>query len=301
MGATVEPQTASSSERETALLPPGCAEGYLRANGVRLHYVTAGAGPLVLLLHGYPEFWYSYRYQLPALAQTHRVVALDLRGYNLSDKPLDGYDIATLCEDLRGAIEALGERQADVVGHDWGGVLAWALALRAPEYVRRLMILNAPHPATFQHALYSPGQWLRSAYVGFFQLEGIAEEALSRDDYALIWRTFRAADRERAWLTDADIQRYVDAIARPGALTAALSYYRQVVRRGPGVIGPARVITAPTLVLWGELDPYLGVESLDGLERWVDDLRVQRFSTAGHWVNQQEPARVNEALLEFLR
>lgn len=297
----MEPKTAPQNEREAALLPPGCVEDYLTANGVRLHAVTAGSGPLVLLLHGYPEFWYSYRYQLPALAQTHRVVALDLRGYNLSDKPTTGYDIATLCDDLRGAIEALGDGQADVLGHDWGGVLAWALAMRAPEYVRRLMILNAPHPATFQRTLYSPSQWLRSAYVGFFQLEGIAEDALSRDNYALIRRTFRAADRERAWLTDADIQYYMDAIARPGALTAALSYYRQVVRRGPGVIGPARVITAPTLVLWGELDPYLGVGSLDGLERWVDDLRVQRFSTAGHWVNQQEPAHVNEALLEFLR
>jgi pimeloyl-ACP methyl ester carboxylesterase len=297
----VEPEIGSQPERETAPLPPDCAEGYLIANGVRLHYMTAGSGPLVLLLHGYPEFWYSYRYQLPALAQDHRVVALDLRGYNLSDKPSDGYDIATLCEDLRGAVEALGESRADVVGHDWGGVLAWALAIRAPEEVRRLVILNAPHPATFQRALYSPSQWLHSAYVGFFQLEGIAEDALARDNYALIRRTFRAADRERAWLTDADIQRYVDAIARPGALTAALSYYRQVVRRGPGIVGPARVIAAPTLVLWGELDPYLGVESLNGLERWVDDLRVQRFATAGHWLNQQEPAYVNEALLDFLR
>jgi pimeloyl-ACP methyl ester carboxylesterase len=297
----VEPHSAARAERKTAPLPPGCAEGYLKTNGIRLHYVTAGAGPLVLLLHGYPEFWYSYRYQLPTLAQSHRAVALDLRGYNLSDRPSDGYDIATLCEDLRGAIEALGESAASVVGHDWGGILAWALAMRAPEYVRRLVICNAPHPATFQRALRSPSQWLRSAYVGFFQLEGIAEETLSRDDYAFIRRTFRAADRERAWLTDADIQRYVDAIARPGALTAALNYYRQVVRRGPGAVGPARIITAPTLVLWGELDPYIGVESLAGLERWVDDLRVQRFSTAGHWVNQQEPARVNEALLEFLR
>jgi pimeloyl-ACP methyl ester carboxylesterase len=268
---------------------------------MRLHYVTAGSGPLVLLLHGYPEFWYSYRYQLPALAATHRVVALDLRGYNLSDKPPAGYDIATLCEDLRGAIAALGERQADVVGHDWGGALAWALAMRAPEEVRRLAILNAPHPATFQRALYSPGQWLRSSYVGFFQLEGIAEEAITHDNYALIRRTFRAADRERAWLTDADIQCYVGAIARPRALTAALNYYRQVVRRGPGIVGPARVISAPALVLWGELDPYLGVAALDGLERWVDDLRILRFATAGHWLNQQEPARVNEALLEFLR
>lgn len=297
----MELQTVAQPQCEIAPLPPGCAEGCLTTNGVRLHYVAAGAGSLVLLLHGYPEFWYSYRYQLPVLAQDHRVVALDLRGYNLSDKPPADYDIATLCEDLRGAIEALGEIKADVVGHDWGGVLAWALAMRAPEYVRHLVILNAPHPATFQRALRSPGQWLRSSYIGFFQLEGIAEEALSRDGYALIRRTFRAADRERAWLTDADIQSYVNAIARPGALTAALNYYRQVVRRGPGIVGPARVIPAPTLVLWGELDPYLGVESLDGLERWVDDLRVQRFSTAGHWLNQQEPARVNEALLEFLR
>jgi pimeloyl-ACP methyl ester carboxylesterase len=296
----VEPEIASHTERETAPLPPGCAEGYARANGVRLHYVTAGSGPLALLLHGYPEFWYSYRYQIPALARSRRVVALDLRGYNLSDKPASGYDIATLCEDLRCAIEALGERQADIIGHDWGGVLAWALAMRAPEYVRRLTILNAPQPATFQRALQSPRRWLRSAYIGFFQLEGVAEDALSRDDYALIWRTFRAADRERAWLSDADIQRFVDAIARPGALTAALSYYREVVRRGPAIIGPARVITAPTLVLWGELDPYLGVEWLDHLERWVERLRIRRFATAGHWVNQQAPARVNEALLEFL-
>jgi pimeloyl-ACP methyl ester carboxylesterase len=290
----------SQAERETAPLPPGCAEGYVRANGVRLHYVTAGDGPLTLLLHGYPEFWYSYRYQIPALAASRRVVALDLRGYNLSDKPVSGYDIATLCEDLRCAIEALGERQADVVGHDWGGALGWALAMRAPDVVRRLVIFNAPHPATFQRALHSPRQWVRNAYVGFFQFEGFAEAALARDNYALIWRTFRASDRQRAWLSDADIQRYVDAIARPGALTAALSYYRQLVRRGSGVIGPARVITAPTLVLWGELDPYIGVESLAGLERWVENLRVQRFSTAGHWVNQQEPERVNRALAEFL-
>ena len=297
----MEPKTAPQSERETAPLPPGCAEGYLRANGVRLHYVTlapvrssccctATRNSGTAIATSFP------RWRKPIASSRSICAATTFR----TSLPA-GYDIATLCEDLRGAIEALGERQADVVGHDWGGVLAWALAMRAPEHVRRLVILNAPHPATFQRTLYSPSQWLRSAYVGFFQLEGIAEEALSHDNYTLIRRTFRAADRERAWLTDADIQRYVDAIARPGALTAALSYYRQVVRRGPGIVGPARVITAPTLVLWGELDPYLGVESLDGLERWVDELRVQRFSTAGHWLNQQEPARVNEALLEFLR
>src|SRR5262249_29327738 len=120
-----------------------------------------------------------------------------------------------------------------------------------------------------------------------------------RNDYAMVRRTFRAADRARSWLSDLDIQRYVDAIARPGALSAALAYYRQLWRAMPQ-LSPMRVITAPTLVLWGELDPYLGPELADGLDPWVADLRIQRFPTAGHWLNQQEPARVNEALQAFL-
>lgn len=288
-------------ERESAPLPLGCEEGYLETNGVRLHYVAAGAGPLTLLLHGFPEFWYSWRYQLPALASGRRVVALDLRGYNLSDKPAHGYDVATLCDDVRGAIEALGERQADIVGHDWGGALAWALAIRAPDYVRRLVVLNAPHPGLFGQELRRPRQLLRSWYVGFFQLRGIAEDAMSRDGYAMVWRTFRASDRERAWLSDRDIQRYVDALARPGALTAALSYYRALMRTGPGVIGPLRVIRAPTLLLWGELDPYLGPELAEGLDRFVADCTIRRFPTAGHWLNQQDVTAVNSALQTFLR
>jgi pimeloyl-ACP methyl ester carboxylesterase len=140
---------------------------------------------------------------------------------------------------------------------------------------------------------------LRSSYIAFFQLRGIAEDRIARDDYALIRRTLRADDRARAWLSDDDIQRYVDAIARPGALRCALEYYRQLVRRGPSVLGPMRVIEAPTLVLWGELDPYLGLGFLDGLDRFVRDLRIERFPTAGHWLNQQEPARVNAALAAF--
>jgi pimeloyl-ACP methyl ester carboxylesterase len=286
-------------------LPPGCEEGVVATNGIRLHYVAAGSGPLVLLLHGFPEFWYSWRYQLPALSSANggrRVVALDLRGYNLSDKPVSGYDIATLCEDVRGAIAALdpsGMGRADVVGHDWGGVIAWALAIRAPDVVRRLAILNAPHPGAFRRELRHPRQWLRSSYVAFFQLRGVAEDALSRDGYAMVWRTFRAADRARAWLSDADIQCFADAIARPGALPAALEYYRQLPH-ALARLGPARVIPAPTLVLWGELDPYLGVGLLDELDRWVATLELRRFPTAGHWLNQQEAVAVNVALASFL-
>ncbi|HEX6817852.1 MAG TPA: alpha/beta hydrolase [Ktedonobacterales bacterium] len=304
----------STPARESAPLPPGCEEGWVETNGARLHYVAADKGPLALLLHGFPEFWYSWRYQLPALAfGTHgglhgsrRVVALDLRGYNLSEKPYTGYDMVTLTDDLRGAIAALTadvpeeQRVADVVGHDWGGILAWALALRAPDVVRRLAIVNAPHPATLRRELLHPRQWLRSSYIAFFQLRGIAERAIAREDFAMIRRTFRAADRERAWLSDDEINRFVAAIARAGAVSAALEYYRQLVRTGPDILGPMRVIPAPTLVLWGELDPYLGLNFLDGLDRWVGNLRIERFPTAGHWLNQQEPARVNTLLDAFL-
>lgn len=291
----------TGERRESFALPPGCTEGYAETNGTRLHFIEAGDGPLVLLLHGFPEFWYSWRHQIPALAERYRVVAPDLRGYNLSQKPRNGYDVATLCEDVRGLIAALGERQAVVVGHDWGGAIAWAFAIRAPDYVSRLAILNAPHPATALREARTPGQLRRSSYIGYFQLRGIAERAIERDDYALIRRTFRAADRARVWLTDEDVQRYVDAIARPGALTAALAYYRQLFRHESFLaISPLRVVSAPTLVLWGKRDPYLGAELLDGLGRWVSDLTVRCFPAAGHWLNQEAFADVNAALLAFL-
>jgi pimeloyl-ACP methyl ester carboxylesterase len=228
------------------------------------------------------------------------VVALDLRGYNLSAKPRSGYDVLTLSDDIRGVIEAFSERDAAVVGHDWGGGLAWVFAIRHPDYLRRLVILNAPHPALMARELRHPQQMLRSAYIGYFQFRGMAEHAIERDGYASIWRTLRSADPEQAWLADADIQRYVDDMARPRALESALAYYRLPQSRRFTTLSPMRVVTAPTLVLWGERDPFLGTELLNGLDRWVRGLHIHRFATAGHWLNQQEPTGVNQALLDFL-
>jgi epoxide hydrolase 4 len=285
---------------EAFALPHGCEEGYIATNGVRLHYVAAGAGPLAILLHGFPEFWYSWRDAIGPLAAIRRVVALDLRGYNLSDKPSSGYDLPSLCADVRGVIEGFGARQADIIGHDWGGVIAWAFAMREPISTRRLVAINAPHLALALREMRNPRQLLRSSYVGFFQLAGLAERAIAADNFGSVWSALRSADRKRAWLGDADIQRYIIAIARPGALSAALAYYRQLMRGGPAAMGVARVITAPALVLWGEQDPYLGVELLDGLEEWVTDLRVRRFPNAGHFVNQQLPGAVNAELIAFL-
>src|SRR5258708_17166734 len=191
----IDPRGPPAGRSEAFALPPGCAEGFVETNGVQLHYVAAGSGPLVLLLHGFPEFWYSWRYQLPALATRFRVVAPDLRGYNLSDKPRSGYDVTTLTDDISGLVTALGARRAHVVGHDWGGALACALALRNPDRLGRLAILSAPHPALMLHELRRPRQLRRSLYIGLFQLRGMAARAVAPDDYALVRRTLRGPAR----------------------------------------------------------------------------------------------------------
>ena len=293
-------QPARGEGYETFALPHGWEEGYIETNGIRLHYVAAGSGPLAILLHGFPEFWYSWRATIGPLSQIRRVVALDMRGYNHSEKPREGYDLTTLCADVRGVIEALGARQADIIGHDWGGVIAWVFAMRDPEYIRRLAILNAPHLALSLRELLNPQQLWRSAYVGFFQFAGWAERAIAADNYGVVWRTFpfggSQADMAGGRGYPAVCQRHRAAW---GADRRAL-YYRQLVRFGPAAVGVGRVITAPTLVLWGEKDPYLGLELSDGLDRWASDLRVERFAEAGHWVNQQLPDAVNTALLDFL-
>jgi len=284
-------------------IEPGVAwsEQYVTANGVRFHTLQAGAddAPLALLLHGFPEYAYSWRFQLAGLADRYHVVAPDLRGYNLSDKPASGYDVASLAADVRELVYALGAREAAIIGHDWGGGVAWVTAIREPEVTRRLVIVNAPHPAAMLRELRNPRQMLRSAYMGFFQLPGLAERVIRRNDYATIRRMFRSADTAYAWLSDDDIDRYIAAIARPGALTAALAYYRQLPH-DVAALSPMRVITAPTLVLWGELDPFLGPELLNDLDAWAPDLTITRFPTAGHWLNQQEPERVNAAIAAFL-
>jgi pimeloyl-ACP methyl ester carboxylesterase len=286
---------------EGSHVPSAIRERSIAANGLQFHALEAGPdkAPLVLLLHGFPEFSWSWRHQLPALADHFHVIAPDLRGYHLTERPSDGYDLATLTADVRALIAALGYEQADLIGHDWGGVVAWASAIRDPDVVRRLVIVNAPHPASLVEELGNVRQLRRSAYVGFFQLRGLAEASIARDDYALLRRTFRAADRGRAWLTDDDIQQYIEAIARPGALSAALEYYRQLPK-ALAQLSPMRVILAPTLVLWGELDPYLGPELVDHLDRWVRHLTVRRYPTSGHWLNQQEPERINQEIRSFL-
>jgi pimeloyl-ACP methyl ester carboxylesterase len=290
---------------------------------VTLRYLEAGAGPLVLLLHGFPDFSYGWRYQLAALAAAgYRAVAPDLRGYNRSSKPrrVAAYDLPVLGADVAALVRALGEeRAAAIVGHDWGGVIAWLVAEQRPELLDRLVILNAPHPAAFARELATPDQLARSAYVFFFQLPWLPERVLrAGGSYAPLLRALRRMVKRPGALTSADLARHRDALAQPGALTAALNYYRafgrRLARRAARrtlarLFGgrraargePRTTVQAPTLLLWGERDPALGPRLTEGLERWVPRLEVRRFPEAGHWVQLDEPDAVSEAIVEWVR
>ena len=224
-------------------------EAYAELSEVRLHYVEEGEGPLVVLLHGFPEAWFGWRFQIPALAQAgFRVVAPDLRGFNLSSKPknVSAYELDHVAFDVKELIESLGEPSARVAGHDWGGATAWELAMRHPEVVDRLAILNSPHPRVFRGALRNPRQLKKSWYFGLFQLPWLPEKMLPRDDWAGLKQGF--ATDARPGIHAADAARYVEAWEQPGAASASVNYYRAAVRRRGARFMP---IAAPTLILWG--------------------------------------------------
>jgi pimeloyl-ACP methyl ester carboxylesterase len=265
-------------------------------NGIRIHWVEQGRGPLVVLLHGFPEFWYSWRRQIPVLAERFRVVAPDLRGYNLSEKPRSGYDVETLTDDVLALVHYLGEERAYIVGHDWGGLLAWIFAIRFPEATRKLVVMNAPHPARFQELVRRPRQFLRSTYVLFFQLPRVPELILGANHGWLIGKMLQRSAVEKDAFSAEDLRRYREASSRPGALTGGLNYYRAArLNRLP----QDQTVRVPTLLLWGVHDPALGRELTEGLERWVPDLTVQHLD-CGHWTQQEAPEEVNRHLLGFL-
>ncbi|HWH95455.1 MAG TPA: alpha/beta fold hydrolase [Baekduia sp.] len=272
-------------------------------DGVRLHYVEAGAGPLVVLLHGFPEFWWSWRHQIPALAQAgFRVVAPDMRGYAQSDKPPSwrDYRIERLAADVAGLIAALGEQRAFVVGHDWGAAVAWMVATLHPERVERLAILNVPHPDTMLRTLRrSPRQLAHSWYMFFFQIPWLPERLLRWGGRRTLEKAYQ--DARPGAFTAEDFARYEEALLAPGGLKGPIDYYRAALRRSPRrTQAQFRPIPAPVLVIWGEQDRFLSAQMADPDPRWVPDVRVVRLPGASHWVQHDEPERVNALLVEFL-
>jgi pimeloyl-ACP methyl ester carboxylesterase len=277
----------------------------IAADGIYLHAVTAGKGPPVILLHGFPENWLSWRRQIPVLvAAGFSVLAPDLRGYNLSDRPADqsAYRLEHLVKDVAALVRSTGHPRSHIVGHDWGGVIAWAFATQYPQLVDKLIVLNAPHLKIYFNKVRYPGQMLRSWYVLFFLMPRLPEFILSAQNYGALRNMFKRLPASKNAFSAEDTEQYIHALASPGALTAALNYYRANIN--PAVIqgfADAMPIEAQTLVIWGELDPALGIELLDGLDKVAPHVRIRRIPDSSHWVQNEAPAEVNRLLVDFLQ
>lgn len=285
---------------------------YMQVNGVTLHYIEAGAGPLMLFVHGFPEFWYSWRHQLAHFSKTHRVVAPDMRGYNLSSKPaaVADYRPQVLVEDLRQLLKHLGAERCILVAHDWGGAIAWNFAIQYPDLVERLIIINSPHPWIFMRELKrNPEQQKASQYMLLFR-EQNAEQKLAANNFQWLWQFTYEGMLTRGYITAADREAYLQAWRQPGAVTGMLNWYRATPLRPPasgqdGSVLPDLdaknfTVRVPTLVLWGMKDMALVPENIEGLDHVVSDLTLIKIPKAGHWVLEQYPEDANAAIESYL-
>ncbi len=281
----------------------GTTERGVAVGEVTLRVSEAGAGRLVVLVHGFPDGAYTWRRQLPALAAAgFHAVAPDLRGYGGSSRPrgVAAYAMSRIEDDLVGLIRSYGVDRAAIVGHDFGGGIAWSFAMHHPERVARLAILNAPHAVAFARGLRSPRQLARSWYMFAFQLPELPERLLRRNDLRAIRAVYMRDPVSRDAFSTADIERHIAALRPAGALTAAVNYYRALFRDARALTAAIRVIRRPVLVLWGERDRYLGPELAAPDRRWVPDCRVVRIPDASHWVHLDAPDLVNAELIRFL-
>jgi pimeloyl-ACP methyl ester carboxylesterase len=277
---------------------------YINTNGIKLHTVQTGpkSGAPVILLHGFPEFWYGWRNQIPALAQAGcRVIVPDQRGYNLSDKPkgVKSYDIYTLVEDIIGLIDALEYEKVNLVGHDWGAFVAWTLANKYPERLHKLSILNAPHPAVMKKFLLRDfEQMRRSWYAYLFQLPWLPEAGLKRNHWRGAEHALRGSAKSRAFTTE-DIEKYKKAWSQPAAMTSMINWYRAAIQHQQPLPDDPR-IKAPTLMMWGMKDFALTHRMARPSMDYVDDGNLILFPEATHWVQHDAADEVNHYLIDFI-
>lgn len=270
---------------------------------LKLHCAEAGpeGGEPVILLHGFPEFWWSWRKQIPALSGAgFRVVAPDMRGYGNSGCPegVSAYQLDRLVKDVIALADALGFQTFALVGHDWGGIVAWAVAARHPERLRKLVILNAPHLDTMSEIIRRrPQQLLRSSYVGFFQLPGVPELVLGRKNFEALGKALTGSSR-RGTFTDEDLAHYKRQWALPGRLTSMLNYYRALVRRRHEPLGP---ITLPVRMLWGRRDQALHHDLAVASIARCPNGELLTHDRATHWIHLEEPEWVSGQIVDFLQ
>ena len=282
---------------------PTVERTYRDVNGVSLHVVAAGDpnDPLVVFLHGFPEFWYQWHdYIEPFVEAGYRVVVPDQRGYNRSERPagVRPYRLTELSGDIVDLVATEDRETAHVVGHDWGAIVAWDLALRHPETVDRLGIINVPHPKVFQQVIRSNLTQLRKSwYVFFFQIPGLPQWVLRRDDYEFLAAAMRDGSRPGTF-SDSELDRYRRAWAGEGTVTAMINWYRALVRHGEAP--PRERVQAPTRIIWGENDRALVPELAPKSLSYCDDGELKQFSDATHWIPHEHPERVSGLLLDHL-
>ena len=279
-------------------------QAYIKTNGIILHVVQAGPvdGPLVLLLHGFPEYWRGWCNQIDALAAAgYWVWAPDQRGYNLSDKPqgIAAYNLDELAADAVGLIDAAGRETAVLVGHDWGAAVAWWTANKYPQRLRKLVILNVPHHAVMsRHLRQNKAQKRKSWYMFFFQLPWLPEAMIRAGNWWGGVRSLQASSRPGAF-SAADLDGYRQAWSQPGALTAMLNWYRAMFRARPQPVASPK-ITVPTRLIWGAQDKFLGREMAQPSIELCANGRLHFIEEASHWVQHEEPEQVNKLLLDFI-
>jgi epoxide hydrolase 4 len=283
---------ATAVSASAADVEDNVTHGYADSNGVKIHYASLGTGPLVVMIHGFPDYWYTWRAQMEGLADRFQVVAIDQRGYNLSDKPagVENYDVRLLVGDVVAVIRHLGQQKAIIVGHDWGGVVAWQLAINAPQVVDRLIILNLPHPRGLSRELaHNPEQQANSAYARRFQQEG-AEKALTAEGLA-------------GWVKDPEARKkYVAAFGRSD-FAAMLSYYKRNYPREPYTedTSPVKKLQMPVLMFHGLKDTALLSPALNGTWDWMEkDLTITTVPDAGHFVQQDAADLVTKTMRAWL-
>lgn len=279
---------------------------FVHVNGLRMHYVFAGQGLPVILLHGFPQYWYAWRHQISPLAEHFTVIAPDLRGYGRTDKPenIKDYSLPLVAKDIVELIHSLGYEKAHIVGHDWGGGVGWQLALEYPEVVDRLVVLNCPHPAAFRKALKTNRRQLfKSWYMFFFQIPYVPELIFKMFDTTLLKAALKGSSLRKNTFTDHDLQQYLSALRKPGAFTAAINYYRASFRNklSKNKTMKHRKITAPTQLIWGESDSVLGKELTYKMEPFFSNhFEIHYIPQCSHWVNEEQPDLVNQLLIEHL-
>lgn len=288
-------------------LVPQLTEKYYPVNGIQIHTVESGPedGLVVLFLHGFPEFWYGWRKQIPFFAaQGYRVVAPDQRGYNLSSKPAGAkaYRVPELIGDMVGLIAALGRERVFLVGHDWGAAVAWGLATYHPQLLHRVVIINVPHPAVMRETLRrQPDQLRRSWYIFFFQLPFLPQWIIRFRRYWLMRRSMRKTSLPGTF-SEADLGQYATAWSRPGAFNAMLNWYRAALRyRNPASLADGKPVDVPLLILWGAQDAFLRADMAPKSVARCRAGQLRTFSDATHWVHHEKSDEVNEAILNFFR